>query len=187
MQDQQRFSNVTKSYLCCFYGILEEMIENMTGAALTDSLSHNFIVQMIPHHRAAIEMSHNLLQYTTCVPLQDIALNIIEEQTKSIGNMQNILQCCSKVQNSQQEICLYQNAFQQITQTMFSQMENACAANNINADFMREMIPHHQGAIQMSQNVLRFDICPELVPILQAIITSQREGVNKMERLLRCI
>ena len=64
MQDQQRFSNVTKSYLCCFYGILEEMIENMTGAALTDSLSHNFIVQMIPHHRAAIEMSHNLLQYT---------------------------------------------------------------------------------------------------------------------------
>ena len=70
---------------------------------------------------------------------------------------------------------------------MFSKMENACASNNINADFMREMIPHHQGAIQMSQNVLRFDICPELVPILQAIITSQREGVNKMERLLRCI
>ncbi len=158
MQDQQRFSNVTKSYLCCFYGILEEMIENMTGAALTDSLSHNFIVQMIPHHRAAIEMSQICCEYRS-VPFR--TCQIIEEQTKSIGNMQNILQCCSKAQNSQQDICLYQNAFQQITQTMFSQMENACAANNINADFMREMIPHHQGAIQMSQNVLRFDICPE--------------------------
>ena len=66
-------------------------------------------------------------------------------------------------------------------------MRSAHSDNDINADFIREMIPHHQGAIQMSQNVLRFDICPELVPILQAIITSQREGVNKMERLLRCI
>ena len=79
----QRLSNVAKAYLCRFYEILEQMIEDMTGAELTDSLSHNFIVQMIPHHMAAIEMSENLLQYTTCVPLQNIALNIIVEQTKS--------------------------------------------------------------------------------------------------------
>lgn len=187
MQGQQRLSNVTKAYLCCFYGILDEMIEKMTDAELTDSLSHNFIVQMIPHHRAAILMSQNLLQYTTFVPLQDIALNIIEEQTKSIENMESILMCCSKVQNSQQDICLYQKNFQQITQTMFCRMQNSCADNNINADFMREMIPHHEGAIQMSQNILHYDICPELIPILQAIIKSQQEGVCKMERLLRCI
>lgn len=72
----QQFSDVTKNYLCRFYKILDEMIEGMTNAELTNSLSHNFIVQMIPHHRAAIEMSENLLQFTTFVPLQHIAQNI---------------------------------------------------------------------------------------------------------------
>lgn len=37
-------SNVTKQYLCRFYEILDEMILGMTGAELTDSISHNFIV-----------------------------------------------------------------------------------------------------------------------------------------------
>lgn len=107
MPDQQKFSDVTKSYLCRFSEILDEMIEEITGADLTDSLSHNFIVQMIPHHRAAIEMSRNLLRYTTFVPLQDIALNIIKEQTKSFENMQDILYQCSELKNSGQNLCLY--------------------------------------------------------------------------------
>ena len=51
---------------------------------------------------------------------------------------------------------------------------------------MREMIPHHKGAIRMSENALRFDICPELKPILCEIITSQQKGVSEMTQLLRC-
>ncbi len=186
MNRQQKFSDVTKNYLCRFYEILDEMISEMTRAELTDSLSHNFIVQMIPHHRAAIKMSQNLLQYTTCLPLQNIALNIIEEQTKSIENMQNVLCDCSELQNSQQDLCLYKITFDQITQTMFTEMRDACSNNNINENFMREMIPHHKGAIRMSENLLHYEICPALIPILNAIITSQREGVIKMEQLLGC-
>lgn len=187
MNGYQQFSHVTKNYLCRFYEILDEMIAGMTEAELTDSLSHNFIVQMIPHHRAAIKMSRNILQYTTCVSLQKIALNIIEEQTKSIENMQEVLCRCSELQNSQQDICLYTVRFDQITQTMFRDMRNACATNNINQNFMREMIPHHRGAVQMSENALQYEICPELIPILQAIITSQKEGICKMEHLLKNI
>lgn len=184
---QQQFSSVTKTYLCRFYEILDEMIDGMTNAKLTDSISHNFIVQMIPHHAAAIEMSHNLLQYTTLVPLQNIASDIIVEQTKSIENMQNILDCCSKQRNTRCDVHLYQRNVHRITQMMFFQMQNARSTNNINANFMREMIPHHQGAIRMSKNALHFDICPELIPILQAIISSQENGVQEMERLLKKI
>lgn len=70
---------------------------------------------------------------------------------------------------------------------MFTQMKNACSANNINADFIREMIPHHEGAIRMSQNVLLYDICPELIPILDSIIKSQKKGVCEMKKLLRSV
>lgn len=187
MNCRQQLSDVTQNYLCCFYKILDEMVEGMTNAKLSDSLSHNFIVQMIPHHRAAIEMSKNLLRVTTFVPLQHIAQNIVSEQTKSIEDMQNVLEHCSKLANLEQARCLYDRQYRQITQTMFFRMRSACFDNNINANFMREMIPHHQGAIQMSKNVLRYPTCPELDPILQAIITSQEKGVQEMQRLLRCI
>ena len=49
MIDQREFSNVTKKYLSRFYDILDAMIWEMSNADLTDSISHNFIVQMIPH------------------------------------------------------------------------------------------------------------------------------------------
>lgn len=185
MNRNQSFNNNTKRYLSRFYEILDEMIEGMTGAELTDSISHNFIVQMIPHHRAAIEMSENLLTYTRFAPLRRIAQNIVEEQTKSIADMENVLARCERLTNTPREVYRYGKQFRRITQTMFSQMRNAYADNNINADFMREMIPHHQGAIRMSKNALQYPICPELVPVLQAIITSQEKGVREMEGLLR--
>ena len=90
MMRQEQLSIVTDKYLTCFNNILDQMIQQMNSAQLSNSISYNFIVQMIPHHKAAIEMSCNLLQYTTLVPLQEIALNIIEEQTKSIENMEAI-------------------------------------------------------------------------------------------------
>ncbi len=82
---------------------------------------------------------------------------------------------------------MYQRTVDEIMKIMFTDMKNACADNNISADFMREMIPHHRGAVRLSENALKYDICPELKPILQAIIKSQKRGIVQMEHLLRCI
>lgn len=177
-------SSVTKEYLKTYQSILEEMIRNMTTVSLTDSISHNFIVQMIPHHRAAIEMSRNILRFTTCIPLENIACGIIEEQTKSIEDMCKIKSGCAVYFNSSQDVEKYQCRVDQIMQTMFTEMGNAPSTNQINADFMREMIPHHEGAIRLSKTTLKYSVCPELRPILRAIISSQEKGVAKMQRLL---
>lgn len=187
MIDQREFSNVTKKYLSRFYDILDEMIWEMSNAELTDSISHNFIVQMIPHHRAAIHMSCNLLQYTTLVPLQDIALGIVNGQTESIRTMTGILSECGCLKNSRDELQLYMQRCHQVSQTMFAKMGESFASNDINADFMREMIPHHKGAVQMAENALDFPVCPQLTPILQSIVTSQKQDIQEMECLLQCL
>ncbi len=180
------FSGPVREYLCRFQRILADMIEGMTGAPLTDSISHNFIVQMIPHHRAAIEMSENLLEYSDYEPLRRIAQGIIQEQTQSIQDMEQVLRQCSRLENSPRELGRYERRVRRILGTMFCAMRGACADNNINGNFMREMIPHHLGAIEMSKNALEYDICPELAPILQAIISSQETGVREMRHLLCC-
>ncbi len=185
MMQQCKFREDTKNYLSCFYTILHEMIEGMNSAVLTDSISHNFIVQMIPHHRAAIEMSKNVLQYPICRPLQKIAENIIVMQTASIENMRRVLEGCGCYTSTKQDLCLYGHRFDIITQNMFENMSIACSDNDIGANFMREMIPHHMGAVEMSKNALRYEICPQLDGILQAIIVSQEKGIREMTCLLQ--
>lgn len=178
------FSDVTNRYLSRFQEILTEMIRGMDSAVPTESISQTFIVQMIPHHMGAIEMSRSLLKYTTCIPLQDIAKRIIAEQTKSIEDMKAALVPCQKVCDSGQDLLSYLENYTIITNIMFRDMKEARPSNNINVSFMREMIPHHMGAVRMSENALSYPICPELKPILQAIIASQEKGIRQMEYLL---
>lgn len=184
MKHTNSFSPATDSYLDRFYCIFEQMVEGMTTAKLSGSISHNFIVQMIPHHRAAIEMSENILNYTDNPCITRIAENIITEQTKSISDMEHILCTCDAFENSEYELCDYQNHLEPIFMTMFRDMDTACATNNLNCTFMREMTPHHMGAVRMSSTTLKYRICPQLKPILHAIITSQKRGIAEMRRLL---
>ena len=175
----------TRRYLHTFDDILATMMKQMTQAPLGESISQNFIAQMIPHHRAAIAMSCNLLEYPTNPALRMIAGRIIVEQTRSIANMQRIESCCARLINLPEDVCAYQRQTDAILQTMFMDMSQACADDRISCEFMREMIPHHEGAIEMAQTALQYEICSPLKPILCAIVASQEQGVRQMRRLLR--
>ena len=48
---KEQLSIVTDKYLTCFNNILDQMIQQMNSAQLSNSISYNFIVQMIPHHK----------------------------------------------------------------------------------------------------------------------------------------
>lgn len=184
MKNTCLLSEDAKNYLCCFYQILDEMIQAMTTASLTQSISHNFIVQMIPHHRAAIQMSNNILRFSDSTPVRRLAQRIIEEQTQGIDQMEVALPTCGQLTNAQMDLRLYQRRMDLIYREMYAQMGSAPENNRLSAVFMREMIPHHQGAIRMAENTLKYDICTDLVPILRSIITQQRRGVTQMRALL---
>ena len=57
-------SGNAEEYLRTLHCIIDRMIEGMTCAELTNSISHKFIVQMIPHHRAAIGLlAHPFIRF----------------------------------------------------------------------------------------------------------------------------
>lgn len=182
---QSRLNPETERYLEKYYHILDQMIKSMEGARLKDSISYNFIVQMVPHHMAAIEMSENLLAYCSIPELKEIAEGIITEQTRGIGDMLEIEEECERCQNTHCQLNRFQGRINQIKQLMFFQMRHAYADNNISCNFIREMIPHHMGAVRMSKTALEYELCPGLVPILQSIITSQEHGILQMRELAR--
>lgn len=173
------------TYLEKFHCIVKTMICEMTSAQLKDSISYNFIVQMIPHHEAAIKMSENILAYTKNRQIEKIAQNIITTQKKSIEDMKEIQNSCRCCRNYHGDLYQYQNDLQPIFDTMFSDMQNAYSDAYVNCNFLREMIPHHEGAVRMSKLTLTNRICPQLKPILHAIIEEQEQGICEMQNLLR--
>ncbi len=86
-----RFSDNTRVYLEEFQAILDEMIRGMEGAELADSISYNFIVQMIPHHRGAVEMSKWTLEQCICPELVPILEAIVTSQERGIRQMTELL------------------------------------------------------------------------------------------------
>lgn len=189
MNPYNSLSRNTQRYLTDYRRILSDMISQMEAAQLTDSISGSFIRQMLPHHRAAVEMSRNLLRYTTNTALQRIAENIIATQTDSIAALQAAYPRCSRTVNSSGTALTYRREVTEITQRMFERMETARSLPSIDCDFILEMIPHHEGAISMSRLALRYSLCPALISILDEIISSQTRGVRELRELcaaLKC-
>ncbi len=180
---KEKISRNTSKYLYDYREIFDVMKNEMSNAEVTESISKNFISTMIPHHAAAIKMSENLLKYTTYIPLQNMALQIIETQAKGIEEMQQIAEKCSALINTPMQLRAYKNSYNTAVNTMYAAMSTAPQFNSINCDFIREMIPHHRGAVFMSQNALRFPVCAELVPILKSIIAEQTRGIAEMKKM----
>ncbi len=176
-------SEPVTDYLDAYYRILDEMKRQMTSAPRTASISEDFITQMIPHHRAAVEMCENVLRYIASGPVSDLARTIIRQQTQGIAEMEAILCPCGAICNRTQEVCRYRRRNACVLNTMFLAMAHVSGVG-VEQNFLREMIPHHEGAVQMSENALGFCICQPLRPILRNIISTQEQEVGEMQRLL---
>lgn len=55
---------------------------------------------------------------------------------------------------------------------------------DVDRDFARMMIPHHQGGIDMAQALLRHGKNPRLRALAQAIVTKQQEEIVLMRQIL---
>jgi len=179
---RNNFQNVN-NYLARFNEILCDMENQMLSQKTTNSITVNFITCMIPHHQAAIYMCENLLKYTNYPPLIQIANNIIQMQTKGIEEMKHILETTVGYTNYNQNVNCYMNEYFRITKNMISRMKNSPRTNSINYDFTGEMIPHHEGAIEMCNNLLKYQIDPRLKKVAQDIIKEQSEGVKELQSI----
>ena len=165
--------------------IVKQMAEKMLSQNMTNSVSIHFIECMIPHHQAAIDMSENLLPYTRYQPLQEIAQNIIKMQTEEIKQMEEICKSTYGFPNTPQVVDNYMQKYLEITKNMIEKMKNAPRCVNINLNFINEMIPHHEGAIAMCENLLCYRIDPRLKLIADSMIKEQSNGVKQLKEMQR--
>ena len=70
---------------------------------------------------------------------------------------------------------------------MDSQMMKAMRIPNKDAAFLKGMIAHHEGAIQMAEDEIRNGQNPAAKRIAQKILVEQKVQVQKMQRILKSL
>ena len=59
------------------------------------------------------------------------------------------------------------------------------SSGNIDIDFLKGMIPHHQGAIDMSEELIKNTKDPELKAFAEKIIKDQKAEIKQMQDILK--
>ena len=172
-----------KNYLYRFNQILNQMADKMLSTKVVNNITIYFIRCMIPHHQAAIYMCENLLKYTNYPKLEELAKGIIKMQSNGIRQMKEIEKTTEGFESMPTEVYNYAIEYRSITENMIKRMKNSPRFIDINLNFIGEMIPHHEGAIAMCRNLLKYRIDPRLKIVAENIIKEQSEGVKELQEI----
>jgi len=165
--------------------IFDAMKKGMNAAPNTGNVNLDFVLEMIPHHEGGINMAKAIIKYGSNPEVKRIAENIITSQSSEIPIMRELKTKLEKEKSSSMaDSKKYIKEYDNVKDTMFQKMKDVIITDNVDVNFLQEMIYHHEGAINMANNILKYTKDPELKQLAENIVYSQRKGIEEMKSLL---
>lgn len=154
-----------------------QMNERMMAATGANA-SETWTRKMIEHHRGAVAMSQILIEQGGEPRYVEMARMGAEKQQREIGELERML--AGGISGGSGEA----NPFRPVEQGMHQRMMAASGAN-ISETWARKMIAHHQGAIDMSETLIRQGGDPEVLAMARKTAEDQRREIAHLEAMLR--
>jgi uncharacterized protein (DUF305 family) len=153
----------------------------LSGAAL-DKM---FVDGMVPHHQAALDMAKAELSKGRDLRVKALAQNIVDSQTREIGQMRAIAQRIGAAPPPR-EWSAPMGALMGVPISMNMPQMGSLVASAAHPDraFLLMMIPHHASAIIMANEEATAGADPALKTLSQSIYTDQAAQIGQMQQLL---
>ena len=184
MANTYLLSDEAKRYLCCYYQILDGMIQGVSAAKLTQSISHNYIVQLLPQHRSAVRLCRNLLEVSNDGNLRRLAQRIAARETEAVGQLEAALAEADQLTSPQMDLRLFQRRTDLIFREMYAQMGAVPEGNRLEVLFLRQLLPQRQGGLCAARTALQYEVSAGLAPVLRSAIDARSQELVQLRAML---
>ncbi len=153
-------------------------MDNMMGmdhSAMMVSSEREFIEGMIPHHQEAVDTANEVIARGGTTPeVKELVENIVVAQEAEIAEMKAWY------------LTWYGEEYKDVGsyQPMMRELETL-SGEEIDKRFLEDMIGHHMGAIMMARSVQPYIEHQEITDLTKAIVETQSDEIDLMNRLLK--
>jgi len=159
------------------------MMEKMHGMKMTGDPDRDFAEMMIVHHQGAIDMAKAELASGKDTAIRSMASGIVAAQDGEIAEMRRIVSSLPEPPANP----AVDPATDPLMKSMNGMMDaghNAQPTGDVDKDFVRMMIPHHEGAVAMAKVQMQQGRNAELKRMAQKMIGDQTREIGQLKSWL---
>lgn len=183
----KKLSDNSKNYIDKYFEIVDNFDRDIRNIERGESISKILIQQILEFYKITKNLSENILIYTTNANIEAFAKMIIKENGVESESLNQMFEYCSKCENDERDILLYLRRFWVVFDGMILKLNNISLTNNLDQYYLSLMLILSEGFIDISKNVLGYDVCENLKMFVENVITVHEMYTSQAMQILRIL
>jgi uncharacterized protein (DUF305 family) len=167
------------------HGMMQGMIstmDKMKDMKMTGDFDADFASMMIMHHQAAIDMSEVEVDKGTDAQIKSMAQTIITAQKAEIAHLETFVKNYKKRETKVGNVGM--DNLSKSMEDMMDKMHNLPMTGNADKDFVVTMIVHHESAVAMAEDELKYGKQAPLKTMAHKVISDQTKEITDFKAWL---